>query len=114
MGYRPNGFERRPHTQRYDLTDTGRRVTVLSTKTHARVLTPGLAATDLDVPDDIVARSPLDQSWRRVQRSLDASSTPVSPPRETTTELDRSLNLGFAWLILCGTAPDSVAEVRGH
>ncbi|MFP5375844.1 MAG: hypothetical protein ACLGIO_03550 [Acidimicrobiia bacterium] len=64
-------IERRPHTQRYDLTDTGRRVTVLFTKTHARVLTPGLAAMDLAVPDHIAARSPLAQVWRRLHRSLD-------------------------------------------
>jgi hypothetical protein len=64
-------INRRPHTQRYDLTDVGRRVTVLFTKTYGRVLTPGLAAMDLRLPDDVAFRSPLAQAWRQLQHQLD-------------------------------------------
>jgi len=73
---------RRPHSQRYDLTDTGRRVTVLFTKTHGRVLTPGLAAMDLTVPDDIAARSPLAQAGDNFTVPSTTSSTQASPPPE--------------------------------
>jgi hypothetical protein len=62
---------RRPHTRRYDLTDTGQRVAVLFTKTHSRVLTPGLAATDPTLPDDIATRSPLGRTWRQLQAQID-------------------------------------------
>ena len=62
---------RRPHTQRYDLTETGQRVAVLFTKTHSRVLTPGLAAMDPTLPHDIAARSSLGQAWRQLHRTLD-------------------------------------------
>ena len=62
---------RRPHTQRYDLTPTGRRVAVLFTKTYGRVLTPGLAAMDAVLPHDVAARSPLSLAWRQLQRTLD-------------------------------------------
>ena len=62
---------RRPHSQRYDLTVVGRQVAVLFTKTHGRVLTPGLAASSLTLPDDIAARSPLGVAWRQLHRQLD-------------------------------------------
>jgi predicted MarR family transcription regulator len=62
---------RRPHTNRYDLTPRGQRVVVLFTKTHGRVLTPGLAAMDDTLPDEIAARSPLGLAWRRLQQTLD-------------------------------------------
>src|SRR6516162_501267 len=48
-----------PGTHRYQLTNVGRRVAVLFTKTYARVLTPGLSALDPKLPDEIVTRSPL-------------------------------------------------------
>jgi hypothetical protein len=62
---------RRPHSQRYDVTSTGRRVAVLFTKTHGRVLTPGLAVMDVTLADDIAARSPLALAWRQLHRTLD-------------------------------------------
>jgi hypothetical protein len=62
---------RRPHSQRYDVTSTGRRVAVLFTKTHGRVLTPGLAVMDVTLADDIAARSPLALAWRELHRTLD-------------------------------------------
>jgi hypothetical protein len=62
---------RLPHSQRYQLTSLGRRVAVLFTKAHGRVLAPGLALLDPALPPDIAARSPLGQAWRRLDRALD-------------------------------------------
>jgi hypothetical protein len=58
-------------TRRYQLTDHGRAVAVLFTKTHGRVLAPGLAQLDLNLPADIAERSPLAQAWRTLDRTLD-------------------------------------------
>ena len=60
-----------PKTFRYQLTPNGRQVAVLFTKAYGRVLTPGLAACDLAVPDEIAQRSPLAVAWRRLDRELD-------------------------------------------
>jgi hypothetical protein len=49
---------RLPHSHRYPLTPLGRRVGVLFTKAHGRVLAPGLALLDPMLPPDIVQRSP--------------------------------------------------------
>ena len=57
--------------RRYQLTDQGRRVAVLFTKAHGRVLPPGLLQLDPSLPDDIAARSPLAQAWRKLDRTLD-------------------------------------------
>lgn len=59
-----------PHSRRYELTDLGRQVAVLFTKTHARVLAPGLSALDLKLPGEIAQRSPLATAWRRFDRAL--------------------------------------------
>lgn len=60
-----------PGTFRYQLTADGRRVAVLFTKAHGRVLTPSLAACDLALPAEIAQRSPLALAWRRLGRELD-------------------------------------------
>ena len=60
-----------PGTHRYQLTNVGRRVAVLFTKTYGRVLTPGLSALDPKLPDEIVTRSPLATAWRCMERTLD-------------------------------------------
>jgi hypothetical protein len=62
---------RRPRSHRYDLTDTGRRVAVLFTKTYGRVLTPGLSRMDPALPDEVSACSPLGTAWRQLQRTMD-------------------------------------------
>ncbi len=64
-------IERLPHTRRYQLTERGRRIAVLFTKAHGRVLTPGLAWLHPHRLEDIAARSPLAQAWRRFDRALD-------------------------------------------
>ena len=63
-------IERLPHTQRYQLTPLGRRVGVLFTKAHGRVLAPGLAWLDPQLPPDIAKRSPLALAWRQLDNAL--------------------------------------------
>lgn len=58
------------HSQRYQLTPLGRRVAVLFTKAHGRVLAPGLALLDPSLPVGIAERSPLATAWRRLDRTL--------------------------------------------
>ncbi|HTT90763.1 MAG TPA: hypothetical protein VMF65_14515 [Acidimicrobiales bacterium] len=60
-----------PHTHRYYLTPLGRRVAVLFTKAHARVLAPGLAWLDPGLSPDIAKRSPLALAWRDFDHALD-------------------------------------------
>ena len=62
---------RLPGTFRYQLTPRGRQVAVLFTKAHGRVLSPGLALTDLVLADEIANRNPLAVAWRRLDRELD-------------------------------------------
>lgn len=44
---------------------------VLFTKTHGRILAPGLTALDPALPDDLAKRSPLATAWRTLDRELD-------------------------------------------
>ena len=69
----PSGprIERQPQGNRYLLTDRGRRVAVLFTKTYGRVLAPGPAAFDPGLPDDLARRSPLATAWRTLNRELE-------------------------------------------
>jgi hypothetical protein len=64
-------IERLPHSHRYQLTDHGRRVAVLFTKTYGRVLAPALIALDPALPDNLAKRSPLALAWRKLDRELD-------------------------------------------
>jgi hypothetical protein len=64
-------IERIPQTQRYQLTPLGRRIAVLFTKAHGRVLTPGLAQLDPHQPEHLTRRSPLAQAWRQLDHALD-------------------------------------------
>lgn len=69
---RRKGLIRRiPRTQRYELTDEGRRIAVFFTKTYTRIVNPSLAELDPQLPDDIARRSPLARSWRDFERALD-------------------------------------------
>jgi hypothetical protein len=60
---------RRSH--RYQLTDLGRRVAVLFTKTYGRLLAPGLTALDPQLPEDPAASRPVAVAWRNLNRTLD-------------------------------------------
>ncbi|MDQ6785168.1 MAG: hypothetical protein M3063_17400 [Actinomycetota bacterium] len=44
---------------------------MLFTKTHGRVLGPGLVQLDPNLPTDIDNRSPLAQAWRKLDHTLD-------------------------------------------
>ena len=55
---RRKGLIRRiPKTQRYELTDQGRRIAVFFTKTYTRILNPTLAQLDPELPAGIANRS---------------------------------------------------------
>jgi Mn-dependent DtxR family transcriptional regulator len=62
---------RLPRSQRYQLTPLGRRVAVLFTKAHSRVLAPRLALLDPALPPDIADKSALGRAWRRLDHVLD-------------------------------------------
>jgi hypothetical protein len=66
-------------THRYQPTPPGRAVAVLFTKTYGRVLAPGLASLDPQLPADLARRSPLAIAWK-----------------DLTTELDRFIDHGLA------------------
>jgi hypothetical protein len=65
-------LRRVPASQRYELTDHGRRIAVFFTKTYTRILNPSLTELDPNVPDETIARSPLAQAWRAFEHALDA------------------------------------------
>jgi hypothetical protein len=59
-------------SQRYELTDHGRRTAVFFTKTYTRILTPSLAELDPSLPDQIAQRSPLARAWRAFEHALES------------------------------------------
>ncbi len=58
-------------SHRYQLTPPGRAVAVLFTKTYGRVLAPGLAALDPQLPRDLAKRSPVALAWKDLTKQLD-------------------------------------------
>ena len=69
---RRKGLIRRiPRSQRYELTDEGRRIAVFFTKTYTRIVNPALAELDPQLPNEIARRSPLARSWRDFERALE-------------------------------------------
>ena len=70
---RRKGLIRRiPKSQRYELTDHGRRIAVFFTKTYTRILSPTLTELDPALPDEIATRSPIARAWRTFEHALDA------------------------------------------
>lgn len=59
-----------PRSRRYRLTPLGRRVAVLFTKTHERVLAPGLTALNVELPEEITRRHPLATAWKSLETKL--------------------------------------------
>jgi hypothetical protein len=59
------------HSHRYQLTDLGRRVAVLFTKTYGRVLAPGLIVLDPQLPASLKRRSPLATAWQQLDSALE-------------------------------------------
>jgi hypothetical protein len=60
-----------PGRRRYHVTAQGRQVSVLFNKAYGRVLTPGLTALDIKLPDGVSKTSPLARSWRQLEKNLD-------------------------------------------
>ena len=58
-------------SHRYQLTPAGRAVAILFTKAYGRILGPGLAALDPQLPGDLARRSPLALAWKDLARQLD-------------------------------------------
>jgi hypothetical protein len=70
---RRKGLIRRiPKSQRYELTDHGRRIAVFLTKTYTRILNPSLTELEPALPDEIANRSPIARAWRAFEQALDA------------------------------------------
>ena len=60
---------RLPGKHRYVVTPLGRRVGLFFSKTFARILRPGLARIDPDLPPD--SSDPLATAWRQIDRAVD-------------------------------------------
>jgi hypothetical protein len=60
-----------PGSHRYRLTQPGRAVAVLFTKAYGRVLSPGLATLDPQLPAYLARRSPLALAWKNLTIELD-------------------------------------------
>jgi predicted MarR family transcription regulator len=70
---RRKGLIRRvPRSQRYEITDHGRRIAAFFTKTYTRILNPALAELDPSLPDEIAQQSPLARAWHAYEHALDA------------------------------------------
>ncbi len=73
---RRKGLIRRvPKSQRYELTDQGRRTAVFFTKTYTRIVNPSLAELDPHLPHEIAQRAPLARAWRAFEQALDTRIT---------------------------------------
>ena len=74
-------IRRAPGSQRYELTDHGRRIAVFFTKTYTRILNPSLATSTppsrTRSPNDHRSPAPGEHSSTR---STPGSPTPTSPP----------------------------------
>ena len=68
---RRKGLIRRiPHSQRYELTDHGRRIAVVFTNTYTRI-NPTLAELDPTLPNEIAQRSRIAPAWCAFDQALD-------------------------------------------
>ncbi len=69
---RRKGLIRRvARSRRYELTDHGRMIAVLFTKTHTRIVNPALAELDPKLPDPVARTTALGRPWREFERALD-------------------------------------------
>ena len=59
-----------PRSQRYQLTNEGRRLAVFLTKTYTRIVNPSIAELDPALPPDIAERTPLAKAWRALERAI--------------------------------------------
>ncbi len=69
---RRKGLIRRvARSHRYELTDHGRMIAVLFTKTYTRIVNPSLAELDPQLPDPIAHTTALGRPWREFAHALD-------------------------------------------
>jgi hypothetical protein len=68
-------IQRIPKSQRYELTDEGRRIAVFFTKTYTRIVNPSLAELDPQLPSEIARRTPLGKPWREFEHALNTRIT---------------------------------------
>jgi hypothetical protein len=59
------------HSHGYQLTELGRQVAVLFTKTYGRVLAPGLFVLDPLLPDSLKRRSLLATAWQQLDSAIE-------------------------------------------
>ena len=91
---RRKGLVHRVHgSQRYELTDHGRRIAVFFTKTYTRILNPSLTELDPALPDEIAKRSPLARAWRAFEQALDAR---IADANLTASKDDSTVNVPAA------------------
>ena len=64
-------IQRIARSHRYELTDHGRMIAVLFTKTHTRIVNPSLAELDPHLPDPIARTTALGRPWRDFEHALD-------------------------------------------
>ena len=84
---RRKGLIRRvEHSQRYELTDHGRKIAVFFTKTYTRIVNPTLSELDPALPHDIAERSPLARAYRAFERALDARIADAHLTAENMTQ----------------------------
>lgn len=70
---RRKGLIRRiPRSQRYELTERGRRLAVFFSKTYTRIVCPSLAELDPSLPETVARHTSLGRPWRDFERALDA------------------------------------------
>lgn len=73
---RRKGLIRRiPRSQRYELTNFGRRNAVFFTKTYVRIVNPALAELDPHLPEEIANQSDLARHWRGFEQALERDQT---------------------------------------
>lgn len=63
-------IQRVARSRRYELTDHGRMIAVLFTKTHTRIVNPALAELDPKLPADVARTTALGRPWREFERAL--------------------------------------------
>ena len=86
-------IQRIPRTQRYELTNEGRRLAVFLTKTYTRIINPSLAELDPALPPDIANRTPLAKTWRAFEHAL---QNRINEAAITASKDDSPVNLSTA------------------
>jgi Mn-dependent DtxR family transcriptional regulator len=68
-------IHRVPRSQRYQLTNEGRRLAVFFTRPYTRIVCPALAELDPKLPNHIAHTTALGRPWREFEHALDQRIT---------------------------------------